>query len=166
MELRGKELSCYLNNIQSAGLWKCLDNHYLANKAYFSAIIVKNIYENFTHKMAAKDSWHWNYVTVTLCISMLAGFLRHLVGKTLRNVLLAWYGLNTLCHQVIDHKDFFLTQLIQFYRNNAINLRPLTPHIATSYPQNGYRFVTIDLWRNFTVICIGISHYVCVSHGT
>jgi len=105
-------------------------------------------------------------VTVTLCISMLADFLRHLVSKTLRNVLLAWYGLNTLCHQVIDHKDFFLTQLIQFYRNSAITLRPLTPHIATSYPQNGYRFVTIDLWRNFTVICIGISHYVCVSHGT
>jgi len=22
----------------------------------------------FTHKMAAKASWHWNYVTVTLCI--------------------------------------------------------------------------------------------------
>jgi len=28
--------------------------YYLANEAYVSAIIVKNIYESFTHKMAAK----------------------------------------------------------------------------------------------------------------
>jgi len=34
---------------------KCLYDHYLANKAYFSAIIVKNIYESFTHKMAAQN---------------------------------------------------------------------------------------------------------------
>jgi len=27
-------------------------------KRYFSAIIVKNIYESFTHKMAAKPGWH------------------------------------------------------------------------------------------------------------
>ena len=35
-------------------------DHYLANKAYFSARnrIVKNIYQSFTHKMAAKASWH------------------------------------------------------------------------------------------------------------
>jgi len=33
-------------------------DHYLANKAYFSAITVKNIYESFTHNMAAKASWH------------------------------------------------------------------------------------------------------------
>ena len=40
----------------------------LANKAYFSDITVKNVYQSFTHKMAAKASWHRNYVTVTLCI--------------------------------------------------------------------------------------------------
>ena len=62
MELRGEELSCYLNNIQSVGLEKCLYNHYLANKAYFSAITVKNIYESITHKMATKASWHRTYV--------------------------------------------------------------------------------------------------------
>jgi len=33
-------------------------DHYLANKAYLSAITAKNIYESFTHKMAAKASWH------------------------------------------------------------------------------------------------------------
>ena len=27
-----------------------------------------NIYRSFTHKMAAKASWHRNYVTVTVCI--------------------------------------------------------------------------------------------------
>ena len=30
----------------------------LANKAYFSDITVKNISKSFTHKMAAKASWH------------------------------------------------------------------------------------------------------------
>jgi len=73
VEIRGEELSCYLNKIPSVGLWKCLYVHYLANEAYFSAITVKNIYESFTHKMAAKPRWHWNYVTVTQCISILIG---------------------------------------------------------------------------------------------
>jgi len=40
----------------------------IANKAYFSDITVKNIYHSFTRKMAAKASWHRNYVTVTLYI--------------------------------------------------------------------------------------------------
>jgi len=34
-------------------------------------IAAMNIYKSFTHKMAAKTSWHRcekNYVTVTLCI--------------------------------------------------------------------------------------------------
>jgi len=52
VELRGEDLSCYLINIQSVGFFS--GNHYLANKAYFSAITVKNIYESFTHKMATK----------------------------------------------------------------------------------------------------------------
>jgi len=30
---------------------------------------VKNISKSFTHKMAAKASWHWTYFTVALCIS-------------------------------------------------------------------------------------------------
>jgi len=60
MELKGKDLSCCLNNI--------LYDHSLSIKAYFSDIIVKNIYQSLTHKMAAKASWHRNYVTVTVCI--------------------------------------------------------------------------------------------------
>jgi len=65
VELRDVDLSCCLNSIRSVGLWKCLYDHYLASKAYFSDVTVKNIYESFTHKMAAKASWHRNYVTVT-----------------------------------------------------------------------------------------------------
>jgi len=33
---------------------KCLYDHELANKAYFSDITVKNISKSFTHKMVAK----------------------------------------------------------------------------------------------------------------
>ena len=66
MELSGEDLSCYLHNIRSGGLWKCMYDNQLANKAYFSDITVKNIFQSFTHKMAAKANWHWNYVTVTL----------------------------------------------------------------------------------------------------
>ena len=53
--------------------WVFSGNHYLANKAYFSAITVKNIYESFTHKMATKASWHRNYVTLTLYITISLG---------------------------------------------------------------------------------------------
>ena len=67
---RGEDLLCCLNYIQSVGLWKCLYDHQLANKACFSNITVKNIYRSFTHKMAAKASWHWNYVAVMLCIDI------------------------------------------------------------------------------------------------
>jgi len=36
---------------------------------HFGDITVKNIYQSFTNnKMAAKASWHRNYVTVALCI--------------------------------------------------------------------------------------------------
>ena len=41
---------------------------HLVDKVYFSDITVKNIYECFTRKMAAKAGWHWNYVTATLRI--------------------------------------------------------------------------------------------------
>jgi len=42
VELRGEDLSCYLNSIQSVGLGICL-----YDKAYFSDITVKNIYKSF-----------------------------------------------------------------------------------------------------------------------
>jgi len=42
-------------------------------KTYFSNITVKNIYQSFTHKMAAKASCHRNYVTVTICIFAVEG---------------------------------------------------------------------------------------------
>jgi len=58
VEIRGEDLSCYLNKIQSIGLRKCPYEHQLANKAYLSDITAANISESFTHKMAVKTSWH------------------------------------------------------------------------------------------------------------
>ena len=45
MELKGEDLSCYLNNIQSVGLRKCLYDHYLAYKTYFSDMWKKHLSE-------------------------------------------------------------------------------------------------------------------------
>jgi len=41
-----------------------------AKRFFFNDITVRNISQSFTHKIAAKASWQWNYmyVTVTLCI--------------------------------------------------------------------------------------------------
>jgi len=68
----GKDLSCCLNNIQSAGLRKCPYDRYSLPTKRISAIAksVKNIYQSFTLKMAAKTSWHRNFVTVGLCIAV------------------------------------------------------------------------------------------------
>jgi len=41
---------------------------------------VKNIPKSFTHKMAAKASWHWNYVTVTLSIIVLQTALDYITA--------------------------------------------------------------------------------------
>ena len=40
-----------------------------AHRYRLVTIKVKNISKSFTHKMAAKSSWRWNYVTVALCIA-------------------------------------------------------------------------------------------------
>jgi len=52
-------------------------------------------------------------VTKFRSISMPAGFRRHLVGKTLINVLLGCH-LNSLDRQVNDHVDIFLKELLNF----------------------------------------------------
>ena len=49
---------CQLNKIKSLCLTKCLYDHELTNKAYLGDITAANIYKSFTHKMAAKTSWH------------------------------------------------------------------------------------------------------------
>ena len=61
---------------------------------------------------------------------MPAGFRRHFVGKTLMNVS---YCDTAEIRFVNDHRDIVLDHLIQFYLNNAINIRPLTPHIISYY---------------------------------
>jgi len=64
---------------------------------------------------------------------MPAGFRRHLVGTTLRNVFSLWCRWNTLCWQASDHTDIFINQRIECYLNSTINLRPLIPHFMPCY---------------------------------
>jgi len=52
-----RQLSCYLNSIRSVGLWKCLYDHCLANRAYFSAITVKNVREFLYNGRCADVFW-------------------------------------------------------------------------------------------------------------
>ena len=44
--------------IESVSLRKCPYDHWLANKVYLSAVMVTNISESFTYKLAAKINWH------------------------------------------------------------------------------------------------------------
>ena len=51
------KLNQLLPENESASLRKCQYDHWLANKAYLSAITVTSIYQRFTYKMAAKINW-------------------------------------------------------------------------------------------------------------
>jgi len=71
---------------------------------------------------------------------MPAGFRRRLLGKTLINV----FSVISLGWQASDHVDIFINQWIEFYLNNTVNPRQLTPQLVMLYPQNGDRIVAID----------------------
>jgi len=58
VELNGEALSCYSNKTESVSLRKCPYDHWLTDKAYLSAITVRNISRSFTYKMAAEINWH------------------------------------------------------------------------------------------------------------
>jgi len=53
----GEHLLRCSNKIESSDLRQCPYDQ-LTNKAYLSGTTVRSIYESFTHKMAAKASWH------------------------------------------------------------------------------------------------------------
>ena len=121
---------------------------------------MKNICKSFTHKMAAKASWHWNDVTVTLCILSVCNTQviqliwrdLHLWGQKCKanglydtvndfarnfakcslivNIFSLWYRWNTLCWQASDRTYIFTNQHIECCVKNTINLRPSTPHIS------------------------------------
>jgi len=86
---------------------------------------------------------------------MPAGFRRHLVGKTLRNVCNPDVHLNTLSRQVDDHVGIFLNQLIKFYLNITVNIHQLTPLTVPSYTHK--MAIVLILRRHFT-LCILWSH--------
>jgi len=56
--LNGIDLSCYSNRTEWVSVRKCPYDHWLTNKAFFSAITVINITQSFTYKMVAKVDWH------------------------------------------------------------------------------------------------------------
>ena len=65
-----EDLLRYSNKIESSDLRQCPYDHYLANKAYLSGITVRNIYDSFNHKMAAKTNWHRYGTKLRHCHSM------------------------------------------------------------------------------------------------
>ena len=58
VELKGKDVWCYSDEMESVNLRKCPYDHQLTNKAYLSATTVASIFHSFTYKMAAKTSWY------------------------------------------------------------------------------------------------------------
>jgi len=70
VELIGEDLPCYSNKIYTVSLRKCPRDHYTNDKAYLSDSRVTNISESFTHKMAAKTSWHRHVTKLRHCHPM------------------------------------------------------------------------------------------------
>jgi len=66
-------------------------------------------------------------------ISMPAGVCCHLVGKTLRNICYCNIAEIRFVAKLMIIQIFFISQRVEFYLINAINLRPFTPHIMPRY---------------------------------
>jgi len=64
---------------------------------------------------------------------MPAGFRRHLVGKTLRNVCYCDIAQVCLVGNLMVIRTFLINQRIEFYQNNTTNLRNLTQLITRCY---------------------------------
>jgi len=76
VELKGEDSWSCSHKIESVTfLLKRPYDHWLANKAYLSAITVTSTFLSFTYKMAEKPAGidtERNYATVTLCIRWIA----------------------------------------------------------------------------------------------
>jgi len=60
--------------------------------------------------------------------------------------------------------DILLNQLIQFYLNNALDLRPLnSTHYTVLYPQNGDRIITIDYVTSLRPMCVSVRRQIAAS---
>ena len=75
----GEDLLRYSNRIESSDLRQCPRDQYLINKAYLSCVTVRNIYESFTNKMAAKTSWHKYGTKLRHCHPMYINTLTYLL---------------------------------------------------------------------------------------
>jgi len=70
----GEDLQCCSNKIKPASLRECPHDHQNTDKAYLNDIRVTNISKSFTHKMAAKTSWHRYGTKLRHCHRMYTGF--------------------------------------------------------------------------------------------
>jgi len=124
VEFKGEDLWCYLNKIQSVykNVSMIINSPTNLNKTYLIYIPVANISGSFTHKMAAKTSWH-RYVTklrhchpmyslIFVCIT------KYRVNELFISLQLSFYGLrlpvreanhNNFCSCFIKH-DFWHLQ--------------------------------------------------------
>ena len=64
---------------------------------------------------------------------MPASFRHHLVGKTLRNICYCDIARTRCVGKSMIKRTFFINQRIEYYLNNTIILRPLTPHMMPRY---------------------------------
>ena len=102
-----------------------------ADEAYFCDITVKNIYQSFTHKMAAKASWHWNYVTVTHCIAQ-----QRIAQKRTAYVwtahqwrripCLAWRNYNNWISQIVNGTNIWMHVVVSAVQSSVVGVLQIT----------------------------------------
>ena len=86
---------------------------------------VTNISHSFTYNMAAKINWHRYGRKLRHCHSM---YTRHVTNAESDDVISMPAGFRRRLHI-----DIVINQRIEYYLNNTITLRPLTPHIMPCY---------------------------------
>jgi len=94
--------------------------------------------------------WQWRNFDPYLCQLVFAAILWVNLLEMFATVIL----LKCALLGKSDHSDIFITQRIEFYLNNTINFRPLTPQIMPYYT---HKVAILSwpqiLWRHFT-LCI------------
>ena len=162
VELKGEDLSCYLNNIWSVGLWKCPYDHELANKVHFNDITVKIISESFTHKTAAEASWHWNYITVTLWIKGITE--EHVFGMAVRGRVTHWIFTkdtswqNTGVNRVSSPSSIICWSRVQRNESKEVHIPYHIIHHAT-YMHTLFRIATSISSNSFVQKCSAVIYF-------
>jgi len=123
VELRGKDLSCYLNIFDPLVYLKSLYDHYsLLTKRVLVISQRQTFIKSFTHKMAGKVSLHQNCVTVALCMALCLSVCHKSEFSqnscTNRGGFWAWEFaafVDALCHQFIFRVLYSLNMCLQCF---------------------------------------------------